>query len=160
MSAKVLYSESSAEESLEKAANLKETELVELVNSWQSLLDFVLADPDLTLTDLEKDYVFFFSLWSAFVLAENEVSSIPLTTIKKAEDRFWASFDKQKTHQKISDYIFDFHPEEELLAICEDAFHPVEDELDGISSRELQDLLLVKFAVIFNFLHAESTNQN
>ncbi|HKK87730.1 MAG TPA: hypothetical protein VJ917_02690 [Saprospiraceae bacterium] len=151
------YSESAAEESLEKAALSKETVLVDLVNEWQSLFDFVLSDPELTLTNEEKDYLFFFCSWAASILKTHNISPVALTVIKKEEDRFWASFEKQKEQQKVSDYIFERYPEEELLAICEDAFHPVEDELDGVSSRELQDLLLVKFAVIFDFLHSDST---
>lgn len=148
-----LYNETAAEKSLETTAQLRESVLVELVNSWQDLFDFVLSDPEMLLSDGEKDYVFFFCSWAASILAENQIPAMPLASYKKAEDRFWAKFDKQKTHQKISDYIFDQLPEEELLAICEDAFFPVEDELEGISSRELQELLLVKFAVIFGFLH-------
>lgn len=147
------YSETAAEESLEKAALLKETELVDLVNAWQSLFDFVLSDPEMTLTNEEMDYLFFFCSWAAFILSTHNISPVTLMVINKEEDRFWASFEKQKDQQKVSDYIFARYPEEELLAICEDAFHPVEDELNGISSRELQDLLLVKFAVIFDFLH-------
>lgn len=152
---KTHYSEEAAEESLEKTALLKEIELVELVNNWQNLYDFVLSDPELLLTDQEKDFVFFFCSWAASILSADEIAPISLVALNKEEDRFWTAFDKQKDQQKVSDYIFEYNGEEELLAIVEDAFHPVEDELDGISSRELQDILLVKFAVIFNFLRKD-----
>ena len=106
------------------------------------------------LSDEEAVLIEFFCLWSIYAHFHS-YKVVPVHDLSERlydeEDRLWSSYEKNEKKFKLIDFLFEECKQEEILAVLEDAFSPDE---DGISSKELQQILLLKFEVLINVLNS------
>lgn len=90
-----------------------------------SLMSFLLSDHEGVLNEDEQDFQLYMSIviWQSFKENKTALHEISTDEISEAEERNWAKFEEtsSKPFQDRLDVFFDDYPEENLLALIEDA---------------------------------------